>query len=109
MNKIAENWQFTDFSYPAFRGLEEPERTERALGHVLLHLQKEVGKLAKVQERMDHGGGRDTRAEEEAVRDLVVCILRYAELRSYYGGSIMLMITEMFARRRVGSAHGPSS
>jgi len=54
-----DNVTFDETNYPALKGATEEAKLAFALHHSALHFSKTAGKIAKVVEDIDHGGGLD--------------------------------------------------
>lgn len=54
MEYISVQWKFTPKNYPILEKLSKIEREDFALGHIVKHMQKSLGKIASYSEAIDH-------------------------------------------------------
>lgn len=52
---VKKSWPFDEKTYPELKNLDEKQRANFAVKHVLLHVQKSAGHIAKACEAADHG------------------------------------------------------
>ena len=78
---VVRSWSFNEDTYPDLAGATPSERTLFAMRHILLHVQKDVGKLASVCEAADHRNKEINVYEVPLiVRNFLMNTLRLAEV-----------------------------
>jgi hypothetical protein len=55
IDRLRTTWQFQSDTYPALQGANSKEIDRFKRTHVMLHLQKALGRLAEIEEQVDHG------------------------------------------------------
>lgn len=97
---IRNEWPWTEERYPEMARHGEPgsegrKRFQRQ--HVLFHLAKEVGELAKLEERNDHGRGSGAHsARKEQIAKMLVSVLQFAMVEGITAENLFDEITRIF-------------
>lgn len=94
---IEERWQFEESNYPPLVGMDEEEKKRFIARHILMHLQKELGKLARVCEPVDHGKPFDTSQFPEILRDLIIESLRLSKVVGVSTADIIASINTLYS------------
>lgn len=73
-------WPFDETSYPSLAHLSVVDKQTFALKHVLIHLAKAVGHVARAVEPLDHGEELDKDAMRIALRKVIVDAVQSADV-----------------------------
>jgi len=83
-NRVEKAWPFDGTRYRALKALEAADEhvaaTNFSLSHILKHMTKAVAALSASVEASEHGKVRMYHPEADALRNLIVCIVRFAQI-----------------------------
>ena len=88
---IAKQYFFDEQAYPLLRGADQSSIYTFALRHLLLHMQKSLGKIATALEAEDHGQDMNVQLLTEGLAKMHLNTLRMAELLSVKGETLNQM------------------
>lgn len=90
MDYVGSRFVFDVTSYPVLQKLNAEERTRFSIQHNLLHMNKQLGRIATHLEDVDHGGSGNPELLKEAVVKELVNVLCLAK-------TLGLTVTDLLA------------
>jgi len=99
---ISENLVFDEKAYPELKNVDEEKRLLFALKHSALHFSKTAGKIAEVNERIDHGKEANSDELKSNVSKALINTLRLAELVGITGDDLIQAIENKYNKKLPG-------
>lgn len=96
---VVNHWQWTPQYYPILEKIPEEAHGAFKRHHVLIHLEKQIGKLAAVQENDDHGKTtflNDRGYLVEHLAKLITCTLQLAQTMGITPEELEAYITNFY-------------
>ena len=89
---ITSRFVFDEASYPLLQKLSVEERLQFSINHSLLHMTKQLGKIATHLEDSDHGGQGNPELLKEALIKQFINVLRLSELIGVSAEELLVLV-----------------